>query len=75
VAAGDEAGEGEDEPFLGAEGAGGEVGFEGAEEGEEVVFGGGGEGHYLADDYIGVCGVGKGAKDVCHFFSPPGGGR
>lgn len=38
MAAGDEGCEGEDEPFFGAEGGGGEVGFESGEEGVKVSF-------------------------------------
>jgi hypothetical protein len=50
MAAGYEACQGEDEPFLGTEGGGGEVGFEGGEEGEEVGFCWGREGHFLEGD-------------------------
>lgn len=42
-----EGGEGEDVPFRGAEGCGGEVGFEGGEEGEGVFFRWVSEGHFF----------------------------
>ena len=47
VAASDYCGESEDVPFVVAEGLGGEVGFDGGEEGESFFFGGVGEGHCL----------------------------
>lgn len=46
MAAGGEGGEGQDVPFFGAEGGGGEGGLEGVEEGEGFLFGGGCEGHF-----------------------------
>lgn len=42
-----EGGEGEDVPFGGAEGCGGEVGFEGGEEGEGFFFRWVSEGHFF----------------------------
>ena len=45
MAASDYCGESEDVPFVVAEGFGGEVGFDGGEEGEGFFFGGGCEGH------------------------------